>query len=505
MSLNRFYKRLFSWDGTGPFLGVSAQSLHAKPRKHNFPKIHYLLNDPSTPRLKLKSMELPMPTTGLPVAIHGAVRNNNLDKPTHQEVVAAHAYTSVSNTTRYFQEMLVKCGRQPLKKWAGVPRLSIYPLAGKDLNAFYSRRAMKFFFAPVGPKKVLYTVLSSDIVTHETGHALLDAIRPDFWSVQALEIWSLHESFADIMAVVSIMQHDEVLNFALEEVDGDISKSNIFSRLAEEMGFVLYDLTKDESFANKTLRDAVNNFNYVDPKKLPKEGSHDQLVAECHSFGRIFLGAWYDIMKEIYVEKLNGSNDRQDQVKALKYARDKSFEYFLKGCLIVPRVQNTFQALAKVMIDIAVKDGEKYENIVRECLDKRELLAKDVKMLSSTTLAEVHEELQEKDVIFQQGENTIYKLLGKTSIRLSDYDDGVSALSVNGYDLANVEIEVPSDCYYKFNTDGVLVDEIAPTKEEILDAARMCVDDIRSSGDIGETVDTTWEVTDGKLVRTKIV
>jgi hypothetical protein len=91
-------------------------------------------------------------------------------------------------------------------RWAATNTLNVYPAAGQDLNAFYDRNSLKFFYAldPV-VKKNIYTSDSSDVVSHETGHALLDSIRPDFWNVQSYEVWALHESFGDIISILNII------------------------------------------------------------------------------------------------------------------------------------------------------------------------------------------------------------------------------------------------------------------------------------------------------------
>src|SRR5262247_3863818 len=38
---------------------------------------------------------------------------------------------------------------------------------------------------------------SPDVVNHEQGHALLDAVRPDFWDAPFAEVAAFHESFGD--------------------------------------------------------------------------------------------------------------------------------------------------------------------------------------------------------------------------------------------------------------------------------------------------------------------
>src|SRR5690606_22721644 len=118
---------------------------------------------------------------------------------------------------------------------------------------------------------------------HETGHAILDAIRPDLWNIASSEIWAFHESFADICAISASIDYPWAINAALSETDGDLSKSNIISKIGEHIA---------NSFNLDSIRDATIKFNYVEPEKLPKFGPREKLTSDPHSLGRVFLSAW---------------------------------------------------------------------------------------------------------------------------------------------------------------------------------------------------------------------
>jgi len=57
-------------------------------------------------------------------------------------------------------------------------RLIVVPHAGYLANAFYDRRSKSIQFYYFGTKERVYTCLSHDIIAHETGHAILDGLRP---------------------------------------------------------------------------------------------------------------------------------------------------------------------------------------------------------------------------------------------------------------------------------------------------------------------------------------
>ena len=264
----------------------------------------YLMNDPTTPDLKKRVTILP-PPEHMRILVHGHTLYKEPPKPGSMEELAANCYYTLVHSLNATQNAVQKF-RKPIPRWAACDRLSVFPCAGKDFNAYYNRRALKFFYDqdPVTHKRV-YTAASSDIVAHELGHATLDAIRPDFWSVQALEIWAYHEAFADINAMLNVLYFDEILKHILKETDGDISKPNVATRLAEEMGNAIFHVTRGQyGYTAGALREATNRFKYVPPKNLPKDAPDDKLAAECHSFGRIFLGAWYDMLAGIYKQEV---------------------------------------------------------------------------------------------------------------------------------------------------------------------------------------------------------
>ena len=147
----------------------------------------------------------------------------------------------------------------------------------------------------------MYFADSSDIVTHELGHAMLDAMRPDFWSVQALEVWSFHEAFSDIVAMFNLMSYDVALNKMIVETKGDLSVSNSVSRLAEEVGILIRNVTRDPLHLPNALRDpAVEVFKYEEPATLPAETSNNKLAAECPSICPQVLPRSSQVLRRIF-------------------------------------------------------------------------------------------------------------------------------------------------------------------------------------------------------------
>ena len=78
-------------------------------------------------------------------------------------------------------------------------RLILVPHAGYGENAFYDRATKSLQFYYFGdPQNPGYTCLSHDIITHETGHAILDGIRPLYSENPSLQTAAFHEFVGDL-------------------------------------------------------------------------------------------------------------------------------------------------------------------------------------------------------------------------------------------------------------------------------------------------------------------
>ena len=93
--------------------------------------------------------------------------------------------------------------------------------AGDDLNAFYDRASLQFFSHSFGGDTV-HSAESVDVVTHEQGHAFLDAIRSDFFEVPFIEVGALHEAFGDCTAMLCALE-DKAVRDAVIKSTPDLS------------------------------------------------------------------------------------------------------------------------------------------------------------------------------------------------------------------------------------------------------------------------------------------
>jgi len=182
--------------------------------------------------------------------------------------------------------------------WQGGKPLHVKLRAGRDLNAFYDRKSLQFFFDKDKTSgRTVYASESLDVVTHEAGHAILDIYQPGYWSSVDLETASFHEAFADCSALLTTLTDVAVRRQFLVESAGAARRSNLVSRLAEALGRAIYDNYGPGAVGDPTrLRDANNSLRYEAPDSLPAGAPDDALAGEPHSFSRVFTGAFYDLL-----------------------------------------------------------------------------------------------------------------------------------------------------------------------------------------------------------------
>jgi len=444
-------------------------------------KLTVFLNDPTTPDL-IVELNKPISKSALNFNIANWKGNNGTRGSLASQCTNSNAL--ISETINYF------CKHIRVNSWSGTKNLTVVPRAGDQLNAFYDRKHLKFFYSKDSDKKTIYTIDSSDIVTHELGHALLDAIRPEMWNMQALEIWSFHEAFADIMAILSLLQFDDSIKYVIEKTNGDLGKPNVVSNLAEQIGSAIYNLTGDSRRSPNALRSAINDFVYVNPNTLPKEAPPNKLAAECHSFGRVFLGALYEILVEIYNDLVKKTHEPNS---ALKIARDH-----LSVCLFVASKQAAlspkyYNSVASSMLLVEKSKGSKYYDLMKSIFMSRRILTPNPLMLSNITWSDLIMEVGLQDEVIKSSTASAITFKNKRKVALSDYM--VTAQKNNP--LHNVEIEVPNDSFYEFNEDGYVINQIQSLEEDIFESIKSCMDYVeRSLGD-----DLMFKIEDGKLIR----
>lgn len=180
----------------------------------------------------------------------------------------------------------------PQKTWQSGRDLRVYLDRGVDLNAYYDREGLSFFHAAVNGV-VVYSGESPDVLCHEHGHALLDAVRPDLWDAASLEVDAFHEAFGDISAMLAALQLPSVRAAVLEQTGGRLARASRLTRMAEQLGWAVRQFRPDAADPD-CLRNAANSFFYREPSTLPPSAPASSLSSEPHSFSRVFTAAWLE-------------------------------------------------------------------------------------------------------------------------------------------------------------------------------------------------------------------
>ena len=441
--------------------------------------ITYIINDPTTPDLTMPVI-LPGKPNICDFRVDGYKgATPTMHTPEHQAAMCHYSLCQAIN-------LMSKVLKNPLTKWASTNTLYVIPRAGKQFNAYYDRVALRFFYAmdPV-LNQMIYTSSSSDVVLHETGHALLDALRPDLFNVQAFEIWGFHESFGDIHAIINMLQNDVAIDYVLKETGGNLDQSNCITRLGEEMGRAIYNVTGGtNNNSAASLRNAWNGFTYVEPEKLPRKGKDDQLTSEPHSFSRVFTGAWYDILVAIYTAQRHVCLDAKT---ALINARDILTNYTYNAIPNAPATIRFYDSFAKAMLVQDKINGYTYNQAMNDVFIKRGILRQPVRPLAAMDLTSFKSMIGSTDELIEHPEVSTVISRNTESLTLPEF---------------MVNVDAPNDVYYEFDSNGDCVETIGFSTMELIDHANTCVDFLTEKGMIRPDRSTPFEIDEnGNLIR----
>ncbi len=183
------------------------------------------------------------------------------------------------------------------KKWQGNrKKLPLLQDSGEDLNAFYDRLSFSFFHQAVAGT-TFFSGASTDVVAHETGHGLLDSVRPDFFDVNFLEVGAFHEAFGDCIALLTALEDQETRQKLLA-VTATLRKRSFVETTAENLSEGIRRLIPTHNAAEP--RHAFNTLKFQLPQTLPDDGGPGVLINEVHSFGMIFTGCFWDLIANLF-------------------------------------------------------------------------------------------------------------------------------------------------------------------------------------------------------------
>jgi hypothetical protein len=217
-------------------------------------------------------------------------------------------------------------------------RLIVLPHAGYLANAFYSEDTHSLqFYSFVSPslKEIYHTCLSHDIVAHETGHAILDAIRDRYTEGLHLETAALHEAVGDLTALFAALSHKSIL----EKSAGTLRECNLVSDIAEHFGG-----------NHRALRDFLKG-------ALPE--SYWKNVYSPHDLSLRLSTAIYDALCALQEDRMKSGG--QSSIDALKLARRALQRMAVRGLDYLPPADGTFKdyGIAMLKADEFANPGDK--------------------------------------------------------------------------------------------------------------------------------------------------
>jgi hypothetical protein len=343
-------------------------------------------DDPGDPKLPTHPEPILVPAprpsaTPLPFKISGSTPPVQVYAPGTSKF-RFYAAASALRRTADFWGAILPAG----SSWQVGKTLPVALDSGIDLNAFYTRGdfgdapGLHFFHDTVAGR-TFFSGESPDVICHEMGHAVLDAIRPQLFDAQTIEAAAFHESFGDMSAMLSALQIPSFRQAVFSETGGTLNRSSRLSRLAEQLGAAIRIHHPDLVDAD-CLRNAVNSFFYRDPQTLPPSAPATQLSSEPHSFSRVFTAAFLDLFSGIF--KLQGPSPSADDL--LTSSVDAA-RLLTAAILDAPVVPDYYSQVAAHMLSVGegASFNGKYRNVIKSAFVRRGILSLE----AATTVANV--------------------------------------------------------------------------------------------------------------------
>jgi hypothetical protein len=299
--------------------------------------------------------------------------------------------------------------------------------SGTDLNAFYTRGdggdapGLHFFHESVRGR-IFYSGESPDVVCHEMGHAVLDALRPELFNAQFIEAAAFHESFGDMSAILSALQVPSFRQTLLTETSGRLNRASRLSRLSEQLGAAIR-VNHPDLVDPDCLRNANNSFFYKDPQGLAPRAPASQLSSEPHSFSRVFTGAFLDALAGIF-----NLQDKFPTADAM-VAASQDMAHILVGAIDgSPVVPDYFSQVAAHMVQAGESSpyNGKYRDVLKSAFIRRGILS----LQAATTIGSL------------KRQTTRLGMLGSQAVKTRMRDLPVAAISAAQFGLKKAVLGV---------------------------------------------------------------
>jgi hypothetical protein len=412
--------RVYAYD---PSLGNRLETLGINEAVLDVPWEEHLAPGPVGEYLEVIDVDPASQCCYAPVALnhpHLLVQDGLAPSETNPQFQQQMVYAVAMKTIEHFERAL---GRVAL--WApnapGDPgadgrdgylqRLRVYPHAIRAGNAYYSPEhkalLMGYFFASQAnavdtlPGGVVFTALSSDIIAHETTHALLDGLHRRFREPTNADVLAFHEAFADIVALFQHFSMPEALRQQIASTRGDLGAENLLAELAVQFG--------NATGTYGGLRNAIGTFDsnrqWTPASPSPADYQHS---TEAHARGSVLVAAVFDAFLQIYRNRsadllrlatggsgiLPAGAISVDLANRLAQEASKAASHVLNMCIraldYCPPVDISFGEYLRALItadrDLVREDQRSYRVAFVSAFRARGIYPSDVKTLSVESL-----------------------------------------------------------------------------------------------------------------------
>jgi hypothetical protein len=356
----------------GPAIAGAIKAAPAAPMPSPGARVFVYKQDPTVAEIAVRKAYLPkrvfagprdarIRIQGLPVVTPNVFGDLLVDPTTQAEAFdAVHTFAVVRMTLTMYERGLA--GATLPWQWntgGNADPLTVFPRAGLTQNAFYSRneKALKFFFFSAGsPPSQVFTCRSFDIVAHETGHAILDAMKPGWLLANnPPQTGGLHESFGDLTAIFLALNQLDQCEALIAQTKADLHAKNFLSDLAEQFGLALG--------RPNGLRNADNNL------RLSEVGT------EVHAISQVFTGGIFDVLADLFA--LARNPDLSDDATVLNGVAAYLASLVIRSLRQAPNMAATYAQVVQKMLTNVVADGKPpaYRQAIVNAFSAREVIA----------------------------------------------------------------------------------------------------------------------------------
>lgn len=191
------------------------------------------------------------------------------------ELDAIHTFGIIRYILKMYENNLQQKIRWSWESEGNLHPLNVY-IRNNGINARYVKSAQCIQLDYFGPyKNWTYYCRSVDIIAHETGHAILDALKPE-WENGSAETRGIAEAFCDLTAMFVVTTQLDLCEIVLRENNGDFQKNSILSLFGVGFG--------SAENGKAAIRNAINSKKY-------KEGYEFS-----YEYGEVLTGALYETL-----------------------------------------------------------------------------------------------------------------------------------------------------------------------------------------------------------------